>query len=223
MDTPRTRALGLCAALLAACQGHPVGDAPAADACPNPVRHPALLKRIQGTWQVRHTHYERGQKPPTLAPVGELAIDGCRFTFTAREGAEFGQLDRWLPFVRRTRGVVELVDAPPFDATAPRDILLGTLRLRSDPAADDEAPASVELKLLERIQEGEFLRMTTTGDEPSHTFGIARGRLTARGDEYPGGMDPESRWTPPDPQQMREQDARWRREAAARAGLRASP
>lgn len=217
------RALGLWLALLAACSGRPADDG-GGDACPDSSRDPILLKRIQGAWQVRHTFFELGRKPPGLALVGELTIEGCRFTFAARKDAALGQLAGWLPFVRWGRGVVAIVaDAAPAPRHA-RELSLGAIRLHADPratsASEEDAPTSIELVIHERVQEGEFLSMTTTGREPSYTFAIERGSYVRRPDEIPPSVDPDTIVTPIDSQEVRELDARWRREAADRAALR---
>lgn len=226
MRASRSRTLGLCTALLAvACSSHHPGDRSTRESCPGAVLGPVLFRRIQGTWRVRHTFYRLGQKPPALRPVGALTIDGCRYTFTADEGAALGRLGRWLPFVDRRAGVVEIVRETSPDPNASFHLDLGVIRLHGDPptdAADDgteDAVESVELVVRERLQDGEYLSMITTGDQPSHTFAITRGRLTSRPDHVPVSADPDG---PAIDWEARMQEAaaalpRWRREAAARA------
>lgn len=223
-----SHALGLAAALsAAACTTHnPERDRSERASCPGADLAPALFKRIQGAWTVRHTHYRRGAKPPTLAKVGALTIEGCRYTFTADEGAQLGELRRWFPIVDRPRGVVELVGEAPPNQEAVLSLHLGDLRLHSDASlrgieGDDEGVVdSIELRLDERLQEGEFLMMTPTNPTlPGHTLAIERGVLTARGDEYPGGLDPEGAAIDWEARRRHVEAAlpRWREEAAARA------
>lgn len=224
----RARPSVLCAALLsAACSSHdPEGER--APSCPGAELGPALLKRIQGSWGVRHTFYLQGQKPPGLRPVGRLVIEACRYTFVADEGAELGQLGRWLPFVTQRVGVVEIVREARPDPDADLRLDLGVIRLHGDPprdGADEDASGSVELEIRERLQDGEFLSMTTDGDQPSYTFAITRGRWTPRPDDFPISADPSG---PAVDWEARSQEAaaavpRWRREAAARAGRTDEP
>lgn len=217
------RALVLALALVSACMSHESErERHEASACPGVDLAPALLRRIQGSWEVRHTHFRRGQKPPGRAKVGTLTIEGCRFAFSPDEGAALGELRRWFPIVDRPTGIVEIVaDAPPNpDAYLALD--LGTIRLHGDPPSEplESLGESIELGIRERLQDGEYLVMTATDERlPTHTLAIVRGVMKVRGDEYAGGNDPDGPaidWEA----RRREIEAslpRWREEAAARA------
>ena len=227
MDPARARSLGLALALCAAaCTSHrPERDHGEHASCPGVELAPGLFKRIQGTWTVRHTHYRRGAKPPRLRQVGALTIEGCRYTFSADEEAKLGDLRRWFPIVDRPTGVVEIIGEPPPNLGAYFYLDLGVIRLHGDPEPPLKSEVegvndSIELAIRERLQEGEYLLMKVTDEAlPTHTLSIERGKETARGDEYPGGFDPEEPgidWEA----RRREVDAalpRWREEAAARA------
>ncbi len=229
VDTSRLLALRLAGALsvavlsAAACtRAYPEPEGSEGASCPGVDRAPALFKRIQGTWKVRHTHFRRGQKPPGLATVGTLTIDGCRFTFSREEGAALHELRRWFPIVDRPSGVVEIIGEAPPNPDAFLSLDLGVIRLHGDPLAEvaEVSIESIELGVAARLQEGEYLLMKPTDKTlPTHTLAIERGVVTARGDEYPGGFDPESPaidWEA----RRREVEAvlpRWREEEAARS------
>ncbi|MEZ4451854.1 MAG: hypothetical protein R3B09_20490 [Nannocystaceae bacterium] len=228
MDSSRARSLGLVAALCTACTSHSLERDHGERACPGADLDPGLLWRIQGTWTVRHADYLRGAKPLGLEQVGALTVAGCRYTFSADEGAKLRELRRWFPMVDRPTGFVEIVGVAPPSPDAFLDIDLGVIRLHGDPPdrpleGVEEASDSIELGVLERLQEGEFLEMRATDDTlPGHTLSIERGEATRRFTGWPRSFAPDLSNVDVDAIQRDADDThaalpRWREEVRARA------
>jgi hypothetical protein len=222
MDSSRL-VLTLALALAGGCMSHESErERSELATCPGVELAPALARRIQGSWAVRHTHYERGRKPPGLDEVGTLTIEGCRFAFEADEGAALHELRRWFPAVDRPRGVVEIVAKAQPNPNDDLYIEHGSIRLNVDPgsAATEMLGESIELDLRERLQDGEYLVMTASDERlPTHTLEIVRGVWKARGDEVVGGEDPDGSASDREARRQQAETSlpRWRAEAAARA------